>query len=91
MMTALLVDRVRTTLEHLGTDSSLDEVMELCPELTWNQVFLAIDDLSRAGKVRVTVDADRTYRVQTSPIIMMGEPPLTSPTERQAVKQEPVS
>ncbi len=65
MVTTVLVDRVRTTLEHLGAHSSLDEVMDLCPELTWNQVFLAIDHLSRTGTVRVTVGADRTYRVQT--------------------------
>lgn len=36
----------------------------MTPELTWNQVFIAIDYLSRAGLVRVTLDGDRTYRVQ---------------------------
>ena len=58
------IDRVRTTLEQVGTDCPLDEMMDLCPDLTWNQMFLAIDDLSRRGEVRVTMDADRTYRVQ---------------------------
>lgn len=38
--------------------------MILCRELTWNQVFIAIDDLSRTGQVGVTLDGDRTYRVQ---------------------------
>jgi len=42
----------------------LEEVMELCPELTWNQVFLAIDHLSRTGQVRVTMDVGKTYTVQ---------------------------
>jgi hypothetical protein len=78
MIMAPLVDRVRTTLEHLGTDSSLEEVMEYCPELTWNQVFLAIDHLSRTGKVRVTVDADRTYRVQTSLPMTDEHPPASA-------------
>ena len=39
--------------------------MELCPELTWNQVFLAIDYLSRTGQVRVMMDVGKTYTVQT--------------------------
>lgn len=60
-----LVDRVRTTLEHLGRGSSVEEVMELCPELTCNEIFLAIDHLNRTGTVQVTVDADRTCRIQT--------------------------
>ena len=42
----------------------LEEVMDLCPELTWNQVFLAIDYLSRTGRVRVTMDVGRSYTVQ---------------------------
>jgi hypothetical protein len=38
--------------------------MELCPELTWNQVFLAIDYLSRTGQVRVMMDGGKSYTVQ---------------------------
>lgn len=56
--------RVHRALEQLGTECSMAEVVTLCPELTWNQVFLAIDDLSRAGQVRVTRDGDGTDRVQ---------------------------
>lgn len=63
-MDTTFIDRVKTTLEQVGTDCLLDEMMDLCPDLTWNQMFLAIDDLSRRGEVRVTMDADRTYRVQ---------------------------
>jgi len=29
----------------------LDEVMRRCPILTWNQVFLAVDHLSRTGQI----------------------------------------
>lgn len=63
-MTATHIDRVRDRLEQRGTACPLEEVMELCPELTWNQVFLAIDYLSRTGQVRVTMDVGRTYTVQ---------------------------
>ena len=58
------IDQVRDRLEQRGTACSLEEVMELCPELTWNQVFLAIDYLSRTGQVRVTMSAGKTYTVQ---------------------------
>ncbi|MBH0203095.1 MAG: hypothetical protein HP496_12580 [Nitrospira sp.] len=64
MKLAAIKVRVHRALEQLGTGCSLADVVTLCPELTWNQVFLAIDDLSRAGQVRVTLDGDRTYRVQ---------------------------
>ena len=58
--------RVQDALEHLDTDCSIEDVPGLCPELTWNQVFLAIDYLSRTGQIRVTLDPDRTYRVRAS-------------------------
>ena len=64
MVLAAIIVRVQRVLEQLGTDCSIEEVMTLCPELTWNQVFIAIDYLSRSGQVRVTLDGDRTYRVQ---------------------------
>jgi hypothetical protein len=64
MVLAAIIVRVHRVLEQLGTECSIEEVMSLCPELTWNQVFIAIDYLSRSGQVRVTVDGDRTYRVQ---------------------------
>ncbi len=59
----LIVDRVREALENLGTDCPMEEVVGLCPELTWNQVFLAIDYLSRSGEVRVTLDPANGYSV----------------------------
>jgi hypothetical protein len=66
-MTAVAsVDRVQSALERLGSDCPMEEVVALCPELTWNQVFLAIDYLSRTGRICVTVDPGRTYRVQAS-------------------------
>jgi len=63
-MMATHIDQVRERLEQRGTACPLEEVMELCPELTWNQIFLAIDYLSRTGQVRVTMDVGKTYTVQ---------------------------
>ncbi len=60
-----IVDRVRSVLEKQVTACSLDDVTQLCPDLTWNQVFLAIDFLSRTGQADVTLDPRRVYWVQT--------------------------
>ena len=53
MSMPILSKRIQTTLEQLGTECPLEEVMNLCPEITWNQLFLAIDHLSRAGQIRI--------------------------------------
>lgn len=63
---SLIIERVHEALEQLGTDCAMEEVVGLCPELTWNQVFLSIDYLSRTRQVRVTLDSCKTYRVQAS-------------------------
>lgn len=65
MSMPLLSKRIQTTLEQLGTACPLEEVMNLCPDMTWNQLFLAVDHLSRTGQVRLRLDADRTYWVQS--------------------------
>jgi len=74
MVLAAIIVRVHRALEQVGTDCSTEEVMTLCPELTWNQVFIAIDYLSRAGQVRVTLDGDRTYRVQAQHVVPVAAP-----------------
>jgi hypothetical protein len=66
MVVSAMISRVHDALEQLGTDCPMEEVVGLCPELTWNQVFLAIDYLSRTGKVRVTLGSEGIYRVQAS-------------------------
>lgn len=65
MSEAGIVGRVRSVLDERGTACSLDDVTQLCPDLTWNQVFLAIDFLSRTGQADVTLDLRRVYWVQT--------------------------
>jgi|APDOM4702015118_1054815.scaffolds.fasta_scaffold1698268_1 hypothetical protein len=64
MNTETITARVREALEDLGTDYPMEDVVKLCPGLTWNQVFLAIDHLSRTGLIRVTLDSTRNYRVR---------------------------
>jgi hypothetical protein len=56
----------------------LEEVVDLCPELTWNQVFLAIDHLSRTGQVRVTLGVGRTYCVQAYRPVAGASPPVVA-------------
>jgi hypothetical protein len=74
MIFAAIIVRVHRALEQLGSDCSMEELVDLCPELTWNQAFLAIDYLSRSGQVRVTVDGDRTYRVQAQHAVPVAAP-----------------
>jgi hypothetical protein len=74
MPVSATISRVHTALEELGSDCPMEEVVGLCPELTWNQVFLAIDYLSRSGQIRVTLDSGRTYRVAASHPATPGNP-----------------
>ena len=66
MVVSAMISRVLDALEQLGTDCPMEEVVGLCPELAWNQVFLAIDYLSRTGEVCVTLDSKGIYRVRAS-------------------------
>jgi hypothetical protein len=59
-----IADRVRGALETRPTDWPMEEIVALCPDLTWNQVFMAIDHLSRTGQVRLRIDRRRTYMVK---------------------------
>ncbi len=70
------IDRVKTTLEQMGKDCPLEEVGNLCPDMTWNQVFLAIDHLSRAGQVRVTLESGRVYWIRPNRQVVADSGPL---------------
>ena len=45
------VDDQVIDLVHRAGSCDLEEIMLHCPNLTWNQVFLAIDGLSRSGEL----------------------------------------
>jgi len=83
----ILSDRIQTALERLGTECPLEEIMDLCPDITWNQVFLAIDHLSRTGQIRLRLDADRTYWVQSYHHWAM-ECTQDSPADAQVLEHE---
>jgi hypothetical protein len=67
MLVAAIIERVHRALEEYGKDCSMEEVVGLCPDLTWNQVYLAVDYLSKTGIVRVALDPDRTYTIHVYP------------------------
>ncbi len=58
------IERVLTALRERGTRCSLESVEGLCSDLTTDQVFLAVDYLTRSGQVCLTMDASRNYWVQ---------------------------
>ena len=51
----------------------LEEVMRQCTNLTWNQVFLAVDRLSRRGEIRLLSKGRGLYTV-TFPHQLEGRP-----------------
>ena len=44
----------------------LDDIVLECPDLTWNQVFIAIDRLSREGALKLTPKGRGFYTVHLS-------------------------
>jgi hypothetical protein len=60
---APVTDRILGAVQHThGCD--LDTLAESVPELTWNQVFLEIDRLSREGQILVTCEIGGRYKIQ---------------------------
>lgn len=41
----------------------MDQILDRCPDTTWNQVFSVVDRLSRTGRIRLTARAPGVYRV----------------------------
>jgi len=70
-------DRVLTALRQQETWYRLEEVKALCPDLTVDQVFLAIGYLTRSGQVFLRVDANQTYWLIALQSVA-GEYPLAS-------------
>ena len=48
---------------HGASGCQLDDLVLSLPGLTWNQVFLEVDRLSRTGQVRVTAMGKGTYAI----------------------------
>lgn len=41
----------------------LDQLLDRCPDATWNQVFAVVDGLSRSGDIRLTAKGMGKYHV----------------------------
>ena len=48
-------------LLHRSYSCDLDEITHMCANLTWNQLFLAADRLSRSGKIVLKTGKRGTY------------------------------
>ena len=58
-------DQVIETMHRLGT-CDLEDLTRRCSTLTWNQVFIAIDRLSREGALKLTPKGGGLYTVHLS-------------------------
>jgi len=58
-----VTDQVMEAVAH-HPGCLMEEVILACPELTWNQIFLEVDRLSRSGRVHVTLEGTGVYRVR---------------------------
>ncbi|HMS84719.1 MAG TPA: hypothetical protein PKD12_13795 [Nitrospira sp.] len=59
-----------TTMQIMGAlvhsssnDCLLEDLIRQCPDLTWNQIFLELDRLSRTGAVRLRLEGAGQYVV----------------------------
>lgn len=50
----------------------IEELVLACPELTWNQVFLQVDYLSRTGALRLSRRGPATYTIR--PVVHSAQP-----------------
>ncbi len=72
------IARVLTALRQQETWYRLDAVDALCPDLTVDQMYLAIDYLARSGQVCLRVDANQAYWLMALHPVA-GEYSLASP------------
>jgi len=56
-------DKVRKALAGGRKARPMEDVVALCPDLSWSEVFQAITLLSRSGEVRLSLDRRRGLRV----------------------------
>ena len=73
-------ESILTALQTMST-CELDELVNLCPGFTWNEIFLELDQLSRSGEVRITQHGRSGYSLTV----------LSSPVPRSAGPSQDVS
>ena len=59
----MVADRILETVSQLP-GCLLEEVVMACPDLSWNQVFLEVDRLSREGRLCLTPKGMGLYVLQ---------------------------
>lgn len=71
--------RITHVLARSGSDGCLlEDLVHGCPDLTWNQIFLELDQLSRNGEVQLRRRGAGEYVVTavretlTSPLFIQG-------------------
>ncbi len=50
----------------------LEDIVQRCPDLTWNQVFSELDLLSREGVIRLTKKGPGLYAVSSVVVATSG-------------------
>ena len=58
-------DQVIDIIQHTGA-CDIEEVARQCSNLTWNQVFLAVDHLSRSGEITLMLSGRGMYTLTIS-------------------------
>jgi hypothetical protein len=58
-----VADRILDAV-HGAPGCQLDDLVLRLPGLTWNQVFLEVDRLSRTGQVRMTAMGEGMYAIR---------------------------
>ncbi len=59
----LVADRILEAVERTP-DCTLEELVDRCPDLTWNQVFLEVDRMSREGQLKLTSRGAGSYTIR---------------------------
>ena len=59
----LVADRILEAVQRTP-DCTLEELVDHCPDLTWNQVFLEVDRMSREGQLKLTSRGAGSYTIR---------------------------
>lgn len=75
---ATTTEVILDALAVAGRECSFEELMSTCPGLTWNQIFLEVDRLTRDNLVQLSHDKHGVYCVRlpkasSSALAVMGE------------------
>ena len=63
-----LRDRILCVLQSTP-NCGLEQLVNACPDYTWDEVFLEVDKLSRSGEVRIEQQSRSEYILTVVPIV----------------------